>query len=87
MNGIVGEGFNLLFFGMGFVFFFLTMLVFITQFVSYIVGRLEPSKNEQTSNQNKHVVSSASNKSPAHDSHIAAVIAASIQRYRKDKQR
>ena len=43
MNDLLAEGLNLMLLGMGAVFVFLTLLVFITGFMSKLVGRYSPA--------------------------------------------
>ena len=43
MNELLAEGLNLMLLGMGAVFVFLTLLVFITGFMSKLVGRYSPT--------------------------------------------
>ena len=40
-SNLMDEGLNLMLFGMGFVFIFLTLLVFVTKFMSWIIIRYE----------------------------------------------
>jgi oxaloacetate decarboxylase gamma subunit len=54
MNDLLSGAFNLTIFGMGFVFTFLTILVFITKFMSFVLNRNENKKSsaENSSNDN-----------------------------------
>jgi oxaloacetate decarboxylase gamma subunit len=54
MNDLLSGAFNLTIFGMGFVFTFLTILVFITKFMSFVLNRNENKKAsaENSSNDN-----------------------------------
>ncbi|CAC9434322.1 Oxaloacetate decarboxylase Na(+) pump, gamma chain (EC 4.1.1.3) [uncultured Gammaproteobacteria bacterium] len=38
---LMTEALNLTFFGMGFVFLFLTLLVFVTKFMSIVIGKIK----------------------------------------------
>ncbi len=42
--GLVGQGLELMIFGMGVVFVFLTMLVFVTGFMSKLVNKIAPEQ-------------------------------------------
>ena len=82
MDGIIGEGFTLLVFGMGFVIVFLTLLVIATTYMSRILMRFEPvpvpivPKNKQLS---------ATTNRQANDPALVAVMSAAIKKYREDR--
>ncbi|MDC9715401.1 MAG: OadG family transporter subunit [Gammaproteobacteria bacterium] len=43
---LMTEALNLTFFGMGFVFLFLTLLVFVTKFMSIVIGKIKKNSIE-----------------------------------------
>ena len=56
MSPLISEGLNLALYGMGTVFVFLTMLVFVTMFMSWLVLKFSPLPEQEpisTSSQNK----------------------------------
>ena len=56
MSPLVSEGLNLALYGMGTVFVFLTMLVFVTMFMSWLVLKFSPTPEPEqglTINQSK----------------------------------
>ena len=56
MSPLVSEGLNLALYGMGTVFVFLTMLVFVTMFMSWLVLKFSPVQEPEqavASDQNK----------------------------------
>ncbi|WP_043528312.1 OadG family protein [Litchfieldella xinjiangensis] len=79
---LLQEGVNLMAFGMGFVFVFLTVLVIVTGIMSKVVGRLvpEPAKSEDAR--------PGRTPSPARDDDdVMVVIAAALHRYRQRRRR
>ena len=49
---LIAPALNLTLFGMGFVFLFLTVLVFVTQFMSMIISKLQKQASEENHNDN-----------------------------------
>lgn len=82
MDGIIGEGFTLLVFGMGFVVVFLTLLVIATTFMSRILMRFEPVPLPLAPKNNQ---SSATANRQANDPVLVAVMSAAIKKYREDR--
>jgi oxaloacetate decarboxylase gamma subunit len=80
MNDLFSQAIDLLILGMGFVFVFLTLLVFVTSTMSKIAMRLEPevpavpnvSKSNTVPTQRNHV----------DDPKLIAVITAAVNQYR-----
>lgn len=78
---LLGEGFTLLVSGMGFVFVFLTLLVYATGFMSKLVMKYaKPDPVPSAAPQAKLTAA------PTQDNQLMAVISAAIHRHRnKDK--
>jgi len=83
MNSIFNEAITLMIFGMGFVFVFLTLLVFATTAMSNIINKYFPEP-QVAPTQASLPASSASGLQTAgdDDGNINAVIAAAVARYR-----
>jgi oxaloacetate decarboxylase gamma subunit len=75
------EGLTLMVFGMGFVFTFLTLLVFATKTMSAIVLRLEPVE-DLVITPPLNMASPSQN--VANDPQLMAVLSAAVHRYRQD---
>lgn len=82
MDGIVAEGFNLLIFGMGFVFVFLTLLVVATSFMSRVLMRFEPAHVPVVPKKGR---ASAAASGHVSDQALVAVMSAAIKKYREDR--
>ena len=52
-NNLLAEAINLTFFGMGFVFVFLTLMVLVTNVMSLLVKRFQPNLNLATTSSIK----------------------------------
>lgn len=78
MSGMIGSGIELMFIGMGAVFAFLTLLVWVTNTMSRLVMRFEPVKPVVTTSQ---TIPSPTGKS-ATDAELTAVISAAIKMHR-----
>ena len=76
---LIDQGFNLMLFGMGTVFVFLTILVFATTFMSKLVNRFAISNDSQTSVDDSSVAPLAAQPSPQ----IMAAIESAIAEHRK----
>ena len=72
MSDLMSQGLDLALYGMGTVFFFLTLLVFATMAMSALLRSVEVQQIDQE-NVNKQ------------EARILAVITAAIQRYREDR--
>jgi len=47
-NNFVSEALNLTMFGMGFVFVFLALMVFVTNIMSLLVAKIQPATNDSS---------------------------------------
>jgi len=54
-SDLLAEAINLTFFGMGFVFLFLTLLVFVTKLMSIFIRYLDKNKPDITDNNNSEL--------------------------------
>ncbi|AOM00313.1 sodium pump decarboxylase subunit gamma [Cobetia marina] len=81
-NDLLGEGLNLMVFGMGFVFVFLSLLVVAMMAMAKLVDRFAPAPLPAAPRTTRAPVSAA----PAaeDDSELTAVMAAAIHRFRQD---
>jgi len=86
---LMEEGINLMLFGMGFVFVFLTLLVIVTSIMSRIIIRIEKNVGEMPEDG---VPSPTTFISPHHehvdhsdDKTIVAVLSAAVKKYRSRK--
>ncbi len=75
------EGLTLMVFGMGFVFTFLTLLVFATKGMSAIVSRLSPVEELVMT---APVTMASPSQNVANDPQLMAVLSAAVHRYRQD---
>lgn len=74
---LMNQGIELLVFGMGTVFVFLTVLVLITMFMSFIIQRFFP---EAAAVAKVRTAKAAPNKQ--HNDELVAVISAAVQKHR-----
>jgi len=81
-TGLMTEGLTLMGYGMGFVFVFLTLLVFSTKLMSAIVLRLSPLPDRVPT-----ISGNAS--APVHqitqDARLMAILAVAVHQYRRDR--
>jgi oxaloacetate decarboxylase gamma subunit len=77
-TNLINEGLTLMTYGMGFVFVFLTLLVFATSFMSKMVVKYLPEPQPAAA---KPVAASAV-PAPAGDAQLIAVISAAIKQHR-----
>lgn len=84
-NDLLGEGLNLMVFGMGFVFVFLSLLVVAMMAMARLVDRFAPAPVPAVPGAARAPVDPA----PAaeDDSELTAVMAAAIHRFRQDQSR
>lgn len=83
-NNLINEGLNLMMFGMGFVFVFLTLLVFATGLMSHLVTKYIPESAPVAAKSRRL----AANPLPAaDDQQLVAVISAAIKKYRSHHPR
>ncbi|WP_426417656.1 OadG family protein [Aestuariirhabdus sp. LZHN29] len=76
---LMSEGINLMLFGMGFVFVFLTLLVFSTTAMSKIVGRFDSEESELVASRPAPV----SQGGPAQDQKLLSIINEAIKQHRE----
>lgn len=79
MDNLFSEGLTLMVFGMGFVFVFLTLLVFITSIMSRLIGRYlpEPAPKVVKARPQAAVGAQAGN-----NDELIAVLTAAVHKYR-----
>ncbi|AVV34493.1 sodium pump decarboxylase subunit gamma [Halomonas sp. GDM18] len=84
-NDLLGEGLNLMVFGMGFVFVFLSLLVVAMMAMARLVDRFAPAPVSAAPGAARSPASPA----PAaeDDSELTAVMAAAIHRFRQDQHK
>ena len=80
MTELMGNALDLMMVGMGFVFSFLIILVFVTMIMSLIATRISPAeaKPVRTSGGNR----TGGGSSPMDDPKLMAVISAAVSKYR-----
>jgi oxaloacetate decarboxylase gamma subunit len=79
MDSLVSQGINLAIFGMGTVFVFLTVLIFATRLMSYLVNRFSIEKSDSDSNS-PHDLDSRPTEPTAQ---TIAIITAALQEHRR----
>ncbi len=84
-NNLINEGLNLMMFGMGFVFVFLTLLVFATGLMSRLVTRYIPEPAPIARKSPRLAATPAA--AAADDQQLVAVISAAIKKYRSHHPR
>jgi oxaloacetate decarboxylase gamma subunit len=78
MENLISEGLSLMVYGMGFVFVFLTLLVFVTNFMSKLVVKYEPAPQPKAAPQR---VATAAVAQGGNDE-LVAVMTAAVHKYR-----
>jgi oxaloacetate decarboxylase gamma subunit len=81
MDNLVSEGLTLMVYGMGFVFLFLTLLVFVTGFMSKIVMKYAPAPQPKPA-KSKPANSGAAAQAGGNQDELVAVITAAVHKYR-----
>lgn len=83
MENLISEGFSLMIFGMGFVFVFLTLLVYATTGMSKLVVKYipEPAPKLKSSASRSTVAAKAAGS----NDEVVAVLAAAVHKFRADK--
>nr|WP_067288366.1 OadG family protein [Marinobacterium profundum] len=85
MDSLLSEGLELMVFGMGFVFVFLTLLVFVTGLMSKLVMKYGPAPEIKQAKKRKPASASASASAPAADNdELVAVISAAVHKFRSN---
>ncbi|MGB0468864.1 MAG: OadG family protein [Pontibacterium sp.] len=79
MDNLVSEGINLMIFGMGFVFVFLTLLIFATTAMSKLVGKYAPEPPPQPIKPKAVPVAATGN-----NDELIAVMTAAVHKYRSN---
>ncbi len=83
MDNLLSEGLELMIFGMGFVFVFLTLLVFVTGLMSKLVTKYGPAPVTKPAKKRTPASASASAGAPAaNNDELVAVISAAVHKYR-----
>jgi len=82
-NDLLGEGLNLMMFGMGFVFVFLSLLVVAMTVMGKLVERFAPVPLAASARPAPVAAAPA----PEEDSELTAVMAAAIHRFREDSRK
>jgi oxaloacetate decarboxylase gamma subunit len=80
------DGLNLMMYGMGFVFTFLTLLVFSTKGMSTVINRWFPAPEPATAKAGASGVGLTPAQLAANDPQLIAVLSAAVHRYRQDQQ-
>lgn len=80
MDNLMSEGLNLMVFGMGFVFVFLTLLVFATGFMSKLIAKVAPEAPPQPAKPKPAVVAPTA----SGGDELVAVMTAAVHQFRKD---
>lgn len=78
MENLLSEGLNLMVFGMGFVFVFLTLLIFSTVGMSKLVGKYFPEAPPQPKARKAAPAAAAAN----NNDELIAVMTAAVHKYR-----
>jgi oxaloacetate decarboxylase gamma subunit len=80
MESLISQGLSLMVFGMGFVFVFLTLLVFVTKLMSKLVMKFEPEAPIAPAKKSRK---RAEPETPDNNNdEIVAVITAAVHQYR-----
>lgn len=82
MDNLLSEGLNLLVFGMGFVFVFLTLLVISTGFMSKLVNKYMPAPAPQAKRARANASAQPKANSGAKNDELIAVMTAAVHKYR-----
>ncbi|WP_158774870.1 OadG family protein [Cobetia sp. L2A1] len=83
-NDLLGEGLNLMVFGMGFVFVFLSLLVVAMMAMAKLVDRFAP---EPPAIAPRRAANASGVPATADDGELTAVMTAAIHRFRQDHNR
>jgi oxaloacetate decarboxylase gamma subunit len=78
MSDLMSEAVNLMAVGMGFVFVFLTILVFVTTFMSKMVTKYAPAPEP------KVPAGAPQTNATSNDAQLLAVLSAAVAKYRSD---
>ena len=81
MNGTMGSAIDLMIVGMGFVFAFLIILVFVTMIMSRIAMRIAPAETKPVA-PSRGGNGTGGGSSPMDDPQLMAVISAAVSKHR-----
>jgi len=86
MDNLLSEGIELMLFGMGFVFVFLTLLVFVTGLMSKLVMKYAPAPEIKPTKKNRKPAapSASASVTAANNDELVAVISAAVHKYRSN---
>ena len=85
MDNLLSEGLELMVFGMGFVFVFLTLLVFVTGLMSKIVTKYAPAPEIKPAKKRTSASASVTaGATAANNDELVAVISAAVHKYRSN---
>lgn len=88
MDDLLSEGLELMIFGMGFVFVFLTLLVFMTGLMSKLATKYAPAPEPQLTKKRKSATAPASVSvgaaAAADNDELVAVISAAVHKFRSN---
>lgn len=82
MDNILSEGLELMVFGMGFVFVFLTLLVFSTGVMSKLVNKYVPAPVTKATTARKPAPAASGAGVSTNNDELVAVMTAAIKKYR-----
>ncbi|TCK07026.1 OadG family protein [Marinobacterium mangrovicola] len=82
MDNLLSEGLELMVFGMGFVFVFLTLLVISTGVMSKLVNKYAPAPVAKAATARKPAAAAPSAGASANNDELVAVMTAAIKKYR-----
>lgn len=91
-SSLMNEGFNLMLFGMGFVFVFLTLLVFATSLMSWVITRIEKNigviPDEGVSAPSTFIPphDPVAVQPQAEDKNLISVLTAAVHKFRSNKK-
>ena len=77
MNSLISEGLNLMVYGMGFVFVFLTLLVIVTALMSKLVNKFLPEPIVEPK------AKASAPQTAGNSDELLAVLTAAVHKYRK----
>ena len=81
MSDLMSNAASLMAVGMGFVFVFLTILVFVTTIMSKLVLKYAPAPEPQVANV------ASQNNTASNDAQLLAVLSAAVAKYRSDHKK
>lgn len=83
MSDLLANALELLMLGMGFVYLFLTILVYATTFMSKLVLKYAPEPTPPASKQ----IQAAPQNASSSDEQLLAVLSAAVEKYRSDQKK